>query len=280
MNPLITPNQLEELVNTGADILLCDCRFDLTNPQAGREAYNTGHILGAIYVDLDRDLSAAKTGNNGRHPLPSPQAWADTKQRLGINPKTTVIAYDNHGSVYASRLWWMLKASGHAHVQVLDGGLSAWNGSIGTIPPVIEPLKVTPAPQDWAGAVTVDAIEECIADPNLLGHCMIDARAEDRFRGENETLDPIGGHIPGALNRFFKHNLSAGQFKSPEVLRAEFKALLGSTPASKVINQCGSGVSACHNLLAMEVAGLSGARLYAGSWSEWCADPKRPIATT
>ena len=280
MNPLITPNQLEELVNTGADILICDCRFDLANPQAGREAYNVGHILGAIYVDLDRDLSTVKTGSNGRHPLPTPKAWADTKQRLGIDAKTTVIAYDNHGSVYASRLWWMLKASGHAHVQVLDGGLSAWNGSIGTIPPVIAPLKVTPAPQEWAGAVTVDAIEECIADPNLLEHCMIDARAEDRFRGENETLDAIGGHIPGALNRFFKHNLSAGQFKSPEVLRAEFKALLGNTPVSKVINQCGSGVSACHNLLAMEVAGLSGSHLYVGSWSEWCTDPKRPIATT
>ena len=280
MHPLITPNQLEELVNTGADILICDCRFDLTNPQAGREAYNAGHILGAIYVDLDHDLSAAKTGSNGRHPLPTPKAWADTKQRLGIDPKTTVIAYDNHGSVYASRLWWMLKASGHANVQVLDGGLSAWNGSIGTIPPVIEPLKVTPAPQEWAGTVTVDAIEECIADPNLLGHYMIDARAEDRFRGENETLDAVGGHIPGALNRFFKHNLSAGQFKSPEVLRTEFKVLLGKTPASKVINQCGSGVSACHNLLAMEVAGLSGSCLYVGSWSEWCTDPKRPIATT
>jgi thiosulfate/3-mercaptopyruvate sulfurtransferase len=280
MHPLITPNQLEELVNTGADILICDCRFDLTNPQAGREAYNAGHILGAIYVDLDRDLSAAKTGNNGRHPLPTPKAWADTKQRLGIDPKTTVIAYDNHGSVYASRLWWMLKASGHANVQVLDGGLSAWNGSIGTIPPVIAPLKVTPAPQEWAGTVTVDAIEECITDPNLQGHCMIDARAEDRFRGENETLDAIGGHIPGALNRFFKHNLSAGQFKSPEVLRTEFKVLLGNTPTSKVINQCGSGVSACHNLLAMEVAGLSGSRLYVGSWSEWCTNPKRPIATT
>ena len=280
MNPLITPNQLEELVNTGADILICDCRFDLANPQAGREAYNVGHILGAIYVDLDRDLSAAKTGSNGRHPLPTPKAWADTRQRLGIDAKTTVIAYDNHGSVYASRLWWMLKASGHAQVQVLDGGLSAWNGSIGTIPPVIAPLKVTPAPQEWAGAVTVDTIEECIADRNLLGHCMIDARAEDRFRGENETLDAIGGHIPGALNRFFKHNLSAGQFKSPEVLRTEFKVLLGNTPANKVINQCGSGVSACHNLLAMEVAGLSGSRLYVGSWSEWCTDPKRPIATT
>jgi thiosulfate/3-mercaptopyruvate sulfurtransferase len=279
MNPLITPNQLEELVNTGADILICDCRFDLVNPDAGREAYNAGHILGAIYVDLDRDLSAAKTGSNGRHPLPSPQAWADTKKRLGIDAKTTVIAYDNHGSVYASRLWWMLKASGHARVQVLDGGLSAWNGSIGTIPPVIEPLKVTPAPQEWSGAVTVDAIEECIADADLLGHCMIDARAEDRFRGENETLDAIGGHIPGALNRFFKHNLSTGQFKSPEVLHTEFKALLGNTPVSKVINQCGSGVSACHNLLAMEVAGLAGSRLYVGSWSEWCTDPKRPVAT-
>ncbi len=277
MHPLITPNQLEELVNTGADILICDCRFDLVNPNAGREAYNAGHILGAIYVDLDRDLSAAKTGSNGRHPLPSPKAWANTRQRLGMDPKTTVIAYDNHGSVYASRLWWMLKASGHAHVQVLDGGLSAWNGSIGTIPPVVAPLKTAIQAQEWIGSVTVDAIEQWLTDSK--GQSLVDARAEDRFRGENETLDAIGGHIPGALNRFFKHNLSAGQFKSPEVLRTEFKVLLGNTPASKVINQCGSGVSACHNLLAMEVAGLSGSRLYVGSWSEWCTDPKRPVAT-
>jgi thiosulfate/3-mercaptopyruvate sulfurtransferase len=277
MHPLITPNQLEELVNTGADILICDCRFDLVNPNAGREAYNTGHILGAIYVDLDRDLSAAKTGSNGRHPLPTPTAWANTKQRLGIDPKTTVIAYDNHGSVYASRLWWMLKASGHAHVQVLDGGLSAWNGSIGTIPPVVTPLKTAIEPQDWIGSVTADAIEQWLTDSK--GQCVVDARSEDRFRGENETLDPIGGHIPGALNRFFKHNLSAGQLKSPDALRAEFKTLLGNISASDVIHQCGSGVSACHNLLAMEVAGLPGSRLYVGSWSEWCADPKRPVAT-
>ncbi len=277
MNPLITPNQLEELVNTGADILICDCRFDLVNPNAGREAYNTGHILGAIYVDLDHDLSAAKTGSNGRHPLPSPQAWADTRQRLGMDPKTTVIAYDNHGSVYASRLWWMLKASGHSHVQVLDGGLSAWNGSIGTIPPVATPLKTAIEPQEWMGSVTVDAMEQWLTDPK--GQCVVDARAEDRFRGENETLDAIGGHIPGALNRFFKHNLSAGQFKSPDALRAEFKALLGNASASSVIHQCGSGVSACHNVLAMEVAGLLGSHLYVGSWSEWCTDPKRPIAT-
>ena len=277
MHPLITPNQLEELVNTGADILICDCRFDLTHPQAGRDAYNAGHILGAIYVDLDRDLSATKTGSNGRHPLPSPQAWADTRQRLGIDPKTTVIAYDNHGSVYASRLWWMLKASGHAHVQVLDGGLSAWNGSIGTIPPVVAPLKTAIEPQEWAGSVTVNAMEQWLTDSK--GQCVIDARSEDRFRGENETLDPIGGHIPGALNRFFKHNLSAGQFKSPDALRAEFTALLGNTSASSVIHQCGSGVSACHNVLAMEVAGLPGSHLYVGSWSEWCTDPKRPVAT-
>ena len=277
MHPLITPNQLEELVNTGADILICDCRFDLTNPQAGREAYNAGHILGAIYIDLDRDLSGTKTGSNGRHPLPSPEAWADTKQRLGIDPQTTVIAYDNHGSVYASRLWWMLKASGHAHVQVLDGGLSAWNGSIGMIPPAIKPLANAISPHNWMDFVTVKTIEQWLTDPQ--GQCIVDARSEDRFRGENETLDAIGGHIPGALNRFFKHNLSAGQFKSPEALRTEFKALLGNTSASDVIHQCGSGVSACHNLLAMEVAGLPGSRLYVGSWSEWCTDPKRPIAT-
>jgi thiosulfate/3-mercaptopyruvate sulfurtransferase len=277
MHPLITPNQLEELVNTGADILICDCRYDLVDPNAGREAYNTGHILGAIYVDLGRDLSAAKTGSNGRHPLPSPQAWAETKQRLGIDPKTTVIAYDNHGSVYASRLWWMLKASGHAHVQVLDGGLSAWNGSIGTIPPVVTPLKSAIEPQDWMGSVTVNEMEQWLTDSK--GQCVVDARAEDRFRGENETLDPIGGHIPGALNRFFKHNLSAGQLKSPDALRAEFTALLGNAAGSDVIHQCGSGVSACHNLLAMELAGLPGSRLYVGSWSEWCADPKRPVAT-
>jgi thiosulfate/3-mercaptopyruvate sulfurtransferase len=277
MHPLITPNQLEELVNTGADILICDCRFDLTHPQAGRDAYNAGHILGAIYVDLDRDLSATKTGSNGRHPLPSPQAWADTRQRLGIDPKTTVIAYDNHGSVYASRLWWMLKASGHAHVQVLDGGLSAWNGSIGTIPPVVAPLKTAIEPQEWAGSVTVNAMEQWLTDSK--GQCVIDARSEDRFRGENETLDPIGGHIPGALNRFFKHNLSAGQFKSPDALRTEFTTLLGNASPSSVIHQCGSGVTACHNLLAMEVAGLPGSHLYVGSWSEWCADPKRPVAT-
>jgi thiosulfate/3-mercaptopyruvate sulfurtransferase len=277
MHPLITPNQLEELVNTGADILICDCRFDLTHPQAGRDAYNAGHILGAIYIDLDRDLSATKTGSNGRHPLPSPQVWADTRQRLGIDPKTTVIAYDNHGSVYASRLWWMLKASGHAHVQVLDGGLSAWNGSIGTIPPVVAPLKTAIEPQEWAGSVTVNAMEQWLTDSK--GQCVIDARSEDRFRGENETLDPIGGHIPGALNRFFKHNLSAGQFKSPDALRTEFKALLGNALPSDVIHQCGSGVTACHNLLAMEAAGLTGSHLYVGSWSEWCTDPKRPIAT-
>jgi thiosulfate/3-mercaptopyruvate sulfurtransferase len=171
----------------------------------------------------------------------------------------------------------MLKASGHAYVQVLDGGLSAWNGSIGTIPPAVTPLKTAIEPQDWMGSVNVNEMEQWLTDSK--GQCVVDARAEDRFRGENETLDPIGGHIPGALNRFFKHNLSAGQLKSPDALRAEFTALLGNAAGSDVIHQCGSGVSACHNLLAMEIAGLPGSRLYVGSWSEWCADPKRPVAT-
>lgn len=278
MHPLITPNQLEELINTGADILICDCRFDLGNPHAGRDAYNTGHIPGAIYVDLDRDLSAEKTGQNGRHPLPSPSAWAQTKQRLGIDSGVHVIAYDAHGSVYASRLWWMLKASGHDQVQVLDGGLNAWNGSIGTVPREVLPLKTTPPVQPWSGLVTVDAIEACVAAGRQAAQCIVDARAEDRYRGENETLDPVGGHIPGSRNRFFKYNLSSGQFKSPDALRIEFMDLLGNTAASNVIHQCGSGVTACHNLLAMEVAGLPDSLLYAGSWSEWCADPRRPIA--
>lgn len=278
MNPLITPNQLEELVNTGADILICDCRFDLAKPHAGRDAYNTGHIPGAIYVDLDRDLSAEKTGQNGRHPLPSPSAWAQTKQGLGIDSGVHVIAYDAHGSVYASRLWWMLKASGHDQVQVLDGGLNAWNGSIGTVPREVLPLKTTPPVQPWSGLITVDAIEACVAAGQQSAQCIVDARAEDRYHGENETLDPVGGHIPGSRNRFFKHNLSSGQFKSPDALREEFALLLGNTAASNVIHQCGSGVTACHNLLAMEVAGLPGSLLYAGSWSEWCADPRRPIA--
>jgi thiosulfate/3-mercaptopyruvate sulfurtransferase len=274
MTPLITANQLEEIINSGENVLLCDCRFDLLDTQAGKKAYEESHIPGAIYVDLDQDLSGTKTGKNGRHPLPTPEAWAQTKTRLGINPKTLVVAYDKQGSVYASRLWWMLKASGHANVQVLNGGLDAWNGPMGTVPRKPTPLSTPIAARPYEGLVLLD---EVVRNLQSKSHIVVDARANDRFHGQNETLDPVGGHIPGAMNHFFKDNLSATAFKSAEQLFKDFVELLGSHKPAQVIHQCGSGVTACHNLLAMEVAGLKGSRLYAGSWSEWCADSSRPI---
>ncbi|WP_114639088.1 sulfurtransferase [Polynucleobacter necessarius] len=274
MTPLISANQLEEIINSGEEVLLCDCRFDLVDPLYGQKAYEESHIPGAIYVDLDHDLSGPKNGVNGRHPLPSPEAWAKTKIRLGITPNTLVVAYDKQGSVYASRLWWMLKTSGHAKVQVLDGGLDAWNGPMGTVPrkPIPSPQAIEPRP--YVGLVLVD---EMVSNLQTKKNTIIDARANDRFHGQNETLDPVGGHIPGAINRFFKNNLSATAFKPAEQLFKDFVELLGPVKPADVIHQCGSGVTACHNLLAMELAGLKGSRLYAGSWSEWCADSSRPV---
>ncbi|OYY48956.1 MAG: sulfurtransferase, partial [Polynucleobacter sp. 35-46-207] len=185
------------------------------------------------------------------------------------------VAYDNHGSVYASRLWWMLKATGHANVRVLDGGLDAWNGPIGTVPRPPTPTATPVQPMPYVGLVLVDELVSNLQSKNNL---VIDARMADRFQGQNETLDPVGGHIPDAINYCFRNNLSSKSFKSPEQLYKDFVDLLGSKKASEIIHQCGSGVTACHNLLAMELAGLKGSRLYAGSWSEWCADPSRPVA--
>jgi thiosulfate/3-mercaptopyruvate sulfurtransferase len=191
-----------------------------------------------------------------------------------MDPKTLVVAYDNHGSVYASRLWWMLKATGHANVQVLDGGLDAWNGPIGTLP---RQAQATISPVPTMPYVGLSTVEEVVENLQTQKHRIIDARANDRFHGQNETLDPVGGHIPDAVNYCFRENLSGKSFKSPEQLYKDFHDLLGSIKASDVIHQCGSGVTACHNLLAMEIAGLTGSRMYAGSWSEWCADPSRPV---
>ena len=204
MSPLITANQLEEIINSGEEVLLCDCRFDLADPTIGKKSYEESHIPGAIYVDLDKDLSAEKNGSNGRHPLPSPEAWAQTKKRLGMSPNTLVVAYDKQGSVYASRLWWMLKATGHANVRVLDGGLDAWNGPMGTIPRAPTPCTQTIAPMPYAGLVLVDEVEENL---NSRKYTILDARTEDRFHGQNETLDPVGGHIPGAMNRWILKSL-------------------------------------------------------------------------
>ncbi len=264
-----------------ASWVVLDCRHDLANPDAGAAAYAAGHIPDAQFAHLDHDLSDKSTGPNGefrgRHPLPERNAFVETLRRWGVNHGSQVVAYDAHGGMFAARLWWMLRWVGHEAVAVLDGGLQAWQAQEMPLStePVTRPRGNAEPHYPRAAAVSADDVLANLSNPT---HIVIDARAPDRFRGENETLDPVGGHIPGAKNRFFKDNLLAdGRFKPAEQLRSEFGALVTMPEAS--IMQCGSGVTACHNLLAMEVAGLSGAALYPGSWSEWCADRSRPVAT-
>jgi thiosulfate/3-mercaptopyruvate sulfurtransferase len=259
------------------DWLVYDCRNDLTDRTAGSRAHAAGHIPGAQHVHLEEVLSGPITGRTGRHPLPDPAAFCARMQTLGLSAGKQVIAYDAAGGVMASRLWWMLRWLGHEAVAVLDGGWSAWTAAglpVDTAAPRVRPGDFAGSPQPW----TVDAgwVQARLGAPDAV---LIDARAADRFRGENETLDPVGGHIPGARNRPFGENLTAGGlFKAPAVLQAEFEHLLAGAAPGSVVHQCGSGVSACHNLLAMQIAGMGGSRLYPGSWSEWCADPARPIA--
>ena len=274
---LISADALRALLASGQPCVLLDCGFDRADPAAGARAHAQGHLPGAQHADLERDLSAPKTGRNGRHPLPSREAFAATVGRWGVRADTPVVCYDDQGSPYAARAWWMLRWLGHREVAVLDGGLQAWvaaGGALNQEPPAPRgPTTYTPAPSLMP---TVDA--DTLA-AGLGGLRLIDARAAERFRGDVEPLDPVAGHIPGALNRPFKDNLDVqGRFQRPEALREAFLPLLGGRPASEAVHQCGSGVTACHNLLAMEAAGLSGAALYPGSWSEWCADPARPVA--
>ena len=283
---LITTPALRTLLASGTPLLLCDCSFDLADPAAGARLHAQRHLPGAIHIDLDSDLAAPKQAGagRGRHPLPNPDAFARRLQQLGFADDLAVVAYDSSGGMYAARLWWMLRWLGHSAVQVLDGGMDAWVAAGGpvpaaapaTVPSGAAPRQFTRRPSlvtqvDFAGLLA-----ELGRPPRLV----VDARAADRFRGENETLDPVGGHIPGAANRFFRHNLAPdGCFKPAEQLRAEWLALLAGRAPADVVAQCGSGVTACHNLLALEAAGLPGAALYPGSWSEWCAQPQAPIAT-
>ncbi len=254
-----------------------DVRHQLADVAYGERAYAAGHLPGAFFLHCDRDLSGPATGRNGRHPLPDPAVLAARLGACGVGPGTQVVAYDDAQGMIAGRLWWLLRWLGHTPVAVLDGGLGAWQeagGALSTEPPQAAAAAFAVAP----GAATVDAVtvQARIGKPGTL---LVDARSPDRFRGENETIDPVGGHIPGAVNRFFRDNLQAdGRFKPAAALRQEWAARLAEVPASQVVHQCGSGVSACHNLLAMEIAGFSGSRLYPGSWSEWCADPARPTA--
>jgi thiosulfate/3-mercaptopyruvate sulfurtransferase len=255
-----------------------DCRHDLKNTEYGRQAYARGHIPGALFLHLDDDLSGAKDGRNGRHPLPDVVGFARCMSACGVDATTQVVAYDNEGGIFASRLWWMLRWLGHDKVAVLDGGLAGWKRSkraLEDAAPVVAPREFVPHPRN----MTVDS-GQVLAELQSEWMLIVDARSPERFRGENETLDPVGGHIPGAVNRFYFDNLDDDGcfFKPVAELRAEFDALLAGRPAESVVQQCGSGVTACHNMLAMELAGLSGSRLYPGSWSEWCADPSRPVA--
>ena len=255
-----------------------DCRHDLKNTGYGRQAHARGHIPGALFLHLDDDLSGAKTGSNGRHPLPELTAFARRMSDCGVGDDVQVVAYDNEGGIFAARLWWMLRWLGHERVAVLDGGLAGWKRGkrpLEEAAPVVAPREFVARPRDLSVSTA-----QVLADLNAPSMLILDARSPERFRGENETLDPVGGHIPGAVNRFYFDNLDdAGcYFKPAGDLRAEFDAILGGRPASAVVQQCGSGVTACHNLLAMELAGLPGSRLYPGSWSEWCADPSRPVA--
>jgi thiosulfate/3-mercaptopyruvate sulfurtransferase len=271
---LITADELRAL--QGPRVLL-DCSFDLADPGAGRRAHEAGHVPGALYAHLDEDLSGAKTGRNGRHPLPERGAFAATAGRWGVRPGVQVVAYDAQGAAYAARAWWLLRWLGHDAVAVLDGGAAAWQAAGG--PFESGRVSAPPAPPyPMAAEPAMPTIDSQTLLRQLGRVRLLDARAGERFRAETEPLDPVAGHIPGATNRFHKSNLQAdGRFKPAAVLRAEF--LAHGTPAGDVVHQCGSGVTACHNLLAMAHAGLEGSLLYPGSWSEWCADAGRPVAT-
>ncbi len=277
---LISPSDLVAHLDD-ANWVLCDCRHDLADTEAGRRAYAESHIPGARFVHLDEDLSAPKTGKNGRHPLPEPESFARRLGALGISNKSQVVVYDASGGPYAARMWWMLRWLGHSAVAVLDGGWNAWLSAPHSITDQIPVIKAARFTIHVRTETSPDA-GTIVANLGKTGPLLLDARAPDRYRGENETLDPVAGHIPGAVNRFFQLNLEEanGRFKPATILKKEFEEFLGNNASGQVTHYCGSGVTACHNLLAMEVAGLAGSRLYPGSWSEWCSVPSRPIATS
>jgi thiosulfate/3-mercaptopyruvate sulfurtransferase len=256
--------------------IVVDCRYDLQNESWGRDQYRIAHIPGAVYTSLADDLAAARTGTNGRHPLPSTDALAATFSRLGISRDAQVIVYDQDTGMYAARLWWSLRYLGHDAVALLDGGWAKWTRegrptTAGDECRASTAFIVNPRREMQLG---VEQVVAHLGDPSML---LVDARAPERFEGRTEPIDRVPGHIPGAVNHFFKTNLAEdGTMLSPDRLRRDFNELLQGRDPSEAVAYCGSGVTACHNLLAMEHAGLPGARLYVGSWSEWSADPSRP----
>lgn len=283
---LIDVDSLRLLIGKpGVEVL--DCRFDLAAPEAGRQAYRRGHIPGARYLDLNRDLSAPVSADSGRHPLPDPQALAARLAQLGVVAGTQAIVYDESNGSFAARAWWLIRWLGNPKVAVLDGGMSAWQRAGGPIEcgeaapardAAAAPANRAAAPSavDAAAVLSTPELIEALADPRTL---LIDARAPERFAGRVEPIDPVAGHIPGAVNHPFGTNLSTdGRFLERQELERRWRDRLGDRSPRDVIVMCGSGVTACHHLLALAHAGLPGARLYAGSWSEWIRDPRRPVA--
>ena len=288
---LISTAQLAQHL-TDPDWIIFDCRHDLMDAGKGERVYREGHIPGAYLANLDIDLSGEKTGRNGRHPLPSPAAFTAFFARHGVTNTSTIVAYDDVGGQFASRLWWLARWIGLPSVLLLDGGIPKWIAEARTLSrevpvpmhihnrihdaiPQSAPLK---AHADPHMVVSADEVKSRLGDTTAM--LLIDARAAERYRGEMEPIDPVAGHIPGAYNRFYKENLNPDlTLRSVDDLHASFSQTLGTTPARRVVHQCGSGVTACANIFAMEYAGLEGSQLYAGSWSEWVSDPSRPVAT-
>jgi len=276
LNTLVSTAELAERLQNPIALRIFDCRHDLANPALGEQQYAEGHIPGALFAHLDRDLSGPKTGKNGRHPLPEPKVFVGWLGKHGLQPTDQVVCYDGGSGAHAARLWWMLRWVGHPSVAVLDGGFAKWQKE-GR--PVSTEVK-QPTGWTYPGRAQTSMVAYLShVEKKFKKAALLDARAPARYRGEQEPIDPVAGRIPGAKNRFNNDNLTAeGTFKQPDVLRAEFDAVLAGRHPSDVINYCGSGVAACHNALAMEIAGLSGSRVYPGSWSEWSADPSRPIS--
>ncbi|MGZ5052834.1 MAG: sulfurtransferase [Methylobacter sp.] len=274
---LISAQTLNQNLNN-PNWIVVDCRFSLADTEAGAKAYRHGHIPNARYAHLDKDLSSQITDFTGRHPLPNFSSLAKKLGDWGISNSSQVVVYDDAGGAFAGRLWWLLRSLGHDHVAVLDGGIKQWQKQglpVTTALPAIKPVTFRPYLNDnaWLSAAQV---QDGLAAKTV---CLIDARTPERYRGEQEPIDPVAGHIPYALNRAFQLNLDRnGLFLAPEQLRQQFKQLIGSAEPKHIVHYCGSGVTACHNLLAMEHAGLTGSKLYAGSWSEWIKNKNRGLA--
>lgn len=274
---LVPPQGLRERLDD-SQLVVVDCRHSLADFTLGKRLYDEAHVPGAFFADVESDLAGERTGDNGRHPMPDPQIFVRFLRALGVDDATQIVAYDAGGDMFAARLWFLCRWIGHDAVAVLDGGFAAWQ-RLGY------PVTAAPAQTPREGSIAARVRPEMLVDAAYVlarlddpAMQLLDARAEDRFAGQNETIDPVAGHIPGAHNRWFKRNFNDdGSFKSAGTLRAEFAAD-GLDPA-RVVHQCGSGVSSAANELAMTIAGLSGSRLYGGSWSEWIADPSRPVAT-